>query len=168
MPRHSPMILALCSLSLLCAAACSHTKPVEPDHAQDSFWSEVHSAKQESNSEEQVASSKSMGGTLDRAEVVAFLDQGPAQMLSQVPVMPLLDGEDLLGYRLEAFFPGNPMFQDVDMQMGDVVVSVNGRRIVRPDDLFQVWEALRTAPYLQIDVIRDNTLRTLSWDIVDS
>ena len=44
-----------------------------------------------------------------------------------------------------AFFPGDTRFAGVDLQAGDVVTRVNGNPIERPEQLMEVWKALRTS-----------------------
>lgn len=160
--------LALVAWLALVVSGCQAANKPSPRSAaaEDTFWTAVHREKQAARHEE---TSKRTGGTLQRAELVGFLERGPAHLLGQVPVMPVLDAEQqLIGYRIEAFFPDSPVFHRVDIASGDVVTAVNGVRIERPEHLFELYEALRTAPRLQIDVMRDDTLRTLTWEIVDS
>lgn len=156
--------LTLMMMALLFATTgCGSTTSLEPP-VEDSFWTGVRTAKNEAA---EVKTPKVSGGTLERAEVNGFLENGPVYVLRNVPVTPLLDGEDLIGYQINDFFVDDVRFERVDLQRGDIITAVNQDRLLRPEDLFAVWESLRTAPRLQIDVIRENTLRTLTWEIVD-
>lgn len=161
--------LAIAATTFAClwlAAACQTTAHTpDPDIASDSFWSSVRQHNDEADRERRA---KVTGGVLSRGELVAFLERGPAHLLGQVPVMPVLDGEDLLGYEIKAFFPRSPVFHRVDIAAGDVVTAVNGNKMERPEHLFELYESLRSAPRLQIDVIRNNELRTLTWEIEDA
>lgn len=163
--------LALALVVLLAVGGCSassHTVPAggadQIEQVDDSFWTSVREEKQDDRGR---AGPKRMGGEIERQDLVSFLDRGPAHLLRSVPVKPVMDGRALLGYEVQAFFPNQPTFQRVDIEPGDMIVAVNGTRIERPTHLFEVYEALRTAPRLQVDAIRGDTLRTLTWEIVD-
>jgi len=151
-------------MALLAAATACGSPPALEAPVQDSFWSGVRTSKQAT---EVVEVPKVSGGTLQRSEVLDFLENGPATLLRSVPVTPVLEGDALVGYQIDDFFVNDSRFERIDLQRGDIVTAVNQDRLLRPEDLFAVWESLRAAPRLQIDVIRENTLRTLTWEIVD-
>jgi type II secretory pathway component PulC len=50
---------------------------------------------------------------------------------------------------------------------GDVVLSVNGRSIERPDAAHEVFQSLRSAPALVVRLVRDGKERTLTFEIAD-
>lgn len=166
MSTHLPPFTPLLLLLALLAAAC-HSNPnlKTPSPAEDSFWESVHGEK---HKDAPAPLQRVSRGTLARQDLIEFLDRGPAHLLAQVPVMPVLDdANELLGFRIEAFFPDAPDFHHVDLVRGDLVTAINGLRIERPEHLFDLYQDLRTAPRLQIDVIRKDTLRTLTWEIID-
>lgn len=107
-------------------------------------------------------------GEILRAELNAFLGQGPAFLLQQVPVKPILDGGDFVGFQVQSFFEGYSKLAQADIQVGDVIVAINTHRIIFPEDLFAVWEGLQGASHLQIDLIRGQTLHTRTWKIRDT
>jgi hypothetical protein len=106
-------------------------------------------------------------GTVRRAELVEVLDAHPGTFLRHVQTEPRLSGGRFAGWRLTAFYPGDPRFAGVDLQAGDVIVRVNGRSIERPDQLMVVWDGLRQASELVVELERDGRPRTLRWTIVD-
>lgn len=163
-------------LALGCTLACSSAKEStrasneSPAPAEDSFYDHIG----EKPANEGVATGGAVplddaerGGEIDRTALVSFLDLGPPALLRNVQVYPVLEGERFVGFEIQTFFPKHEQMKQIDLRKGDVVVSVNNVRIERPDDLFQVWEGLRTAPRLQVDFIRGTTLQTYTWEIVD-
>jgi len=104
---------------------------------------------------------------IHRAELEAFLNLGPAFLFRNVPVQPVLKGNTFVGYRIVAFFPGETRFAKVDLRGGDVILAINGQSVDRPEVFFEVWESLRQASALEIDVLRGQRRRTLRWAIVD-
>jgi type II secretory pathway component PulC len=94
------------------------------------------------------------------------LDAAPGRFLAHVDSEPVFRGNRFYGWRLVAFFPGDPRFAGVDLRPGDVVVKVNGRTFERPEELMEVWQSLRAARELVVDAERDGRSRTLRWPIV--
>ena len=143
------------TLLLLSAGCASAPLPTVEDSLQS----------QQQRVDEAPTLERSRGGEIEREKLNAFLDQGPAYLLQRVAVTPILEGERLVGYRIDSFFPNTPSMQRVDIVAGDVIIAVNQDPLERPDDFFAVWEGLRSAERLQVDVIRGNTLHTLNWEI---
>lgn len=104
-------------------------------------------------------------GTIARADVNSVLDRGPGVFLRGVDMQPTFEAKRFAGWQILSFYPDEPRFETVDLVPGDVVVGVNGRRIERPEQLIELWEQLRTAPAIEIDVLRDGEPRKLLYTI---
>jgi hypothetical protein len=104
-------------------------------------------------------------GVIDRTELVTVLDAAPGIFLQHVDSQPRFRGGRFVGWKLVAFFPGDPRFAGVDLRAGDVVTRVNGNPIERPEQLMQVWQSLRTSNELVVDVEREGKPVTLRWTI---
>ena len=92
-------------------------------------------------------------GTIERAHLIAVLDQGPGAFLRQLEVTPRMDGNRFVGWQLvQLIDPASPL-RGVDVMREDVLLAVNGKPISRPDQLQAVWDSLRTA----------NEVRALVW-----
>lgn len=77
----------------------------------------------------------------------------PAALLSQVQVVPVLEGGQLRGVRLG--YSGDPaLLAAAGLQPDDVIVSVNGMRIDSIERGMQVVETLRNAPSISVTVRR--------------
>ena len=77
----------------------------------------------------------------------------PAALLSQVQVVPVLEGGQLRGVRLG--YSGDPaLLAAAGLQPDDVIVAVNGMRIDSIERGMQVVETLRNAPSIAVTVRR--------------
>jgi len=103
-----------------------------------------------------------------RATLDAVLDAGPGAFLRGVQVDAELMDRRLRGWRIRRFWPGDPRFARVDLAPGDLVLSVNGRLIVRPEHLQRVWDSLHEANQLVVEVERAGSVYKLEYTIVDS
>jgi hypothetical protein len=92
-------------------------------------------------------------GTIERAHLIAVLDQGPGAFLRQLEVTPRMDGNRFVGWQLVQLLDPQSPLRDVDVVRDDVLLAVNGKPLTRPDQLQSVWDSLRTA----------NEVRALVW-----
>ena len=84
-------------------------------------------------------------GTIERAHLISILDQGPAMFLRQLEVTARMDGERFVGWELVQLLDQTGPLTQLDVVPGDVLLAVNGQPISRPDQLFTLWDSLRTA-----------------------
>jgi hypothetical protein len=106
-------------------------------------------------------------GSIDRAALDTVLDAGPAAFLAGLEVDADVDGNKFHGWRVVSFMPRDPRYAAVDIVPGDLVVRVNGRVIVRPEHFQEVWEGLRGAAKLIVEVSRGPERFLLEYAIVD-
>lgn len=104
-------------------------------------------------------------GTIARDRLLAVLDAGPPSFLRQVEVAPKMSGERFVGWELVQLVDrASPLF-DIDLAPGDVLLSVNGQQVSRPDQLQQLWDSLRTANALTAQLWRGADKLTLEFAI---
>jgi type II secretory pathway component PulC len=103
---------------------------------------------------------------IQRAALDEVLDAGLGAFLGRVTTAPSLDGNHFVVFQLVALRDAD-LFAGVDLQPGDVIMSVNGQSIERPDDAFTAWTGLRVASEITIAVLRDGQRRDLRFPIVD-
>jgi general secretion pathway protein C len=106
-------------------------------------------------------------GTIARAELDQVLNAGPGAFLQGVRVDPELDGGHFRGWRVRTFWPCDARYAHVDLVAGDVVVRVNGSSIERPETLMHVWDGLREATALDVELDRDGAPVHLRYAIAD-
>jgi len=105
--------------------------------------------------------------TLLRGEVNRTLDAAPGAFLRRITTEARLKQGRFAGWRIVAFSPRDQIFSDGPLKTGDVIVKVNGHSLERPDDLIELWQAMRSAPSLTVEVERNGILSTLRWTILD-
>ena len=106
------------------------------------------------------------GDAITRADLKAVLDAGPAQLLALVETRPRHRSGRFAGFEIMAFTSGAPPSCPA-LELGDVVTRINGRVIERPEHYFEVFQALRTAGELKIEIIRAGEPITLKYAIED-
>ena len=108
-------------------------------------------------------------GAVSREAVVRVLNDGPAMFLRVHDVAPVADGSTLIGWRLIRFFPAREAspLSDLDVVPGDVLLSVNGTFVERPEHLMSVWQGLYTAPEIRAVIARDRERIELHYRILD-
>ena len=107
-------------------------------------------------------------GSISRDELDRVLDAGPGAFLRGVVVDAEVVNRRLRGWRIRRFWPGDPRFARVDLLPGDLVLTVNGHLIVRPEHLQGVWDGLREAHRLTVEIERAGAIYELDYTIVDS
>lgn len=105
------------------------------------------------------------GRALSRAAVVEVVNQGLGAFLQRVELEPSLSEGRFQGFRIVGLRPES-YWQRVDLELGDVVTHVNGRSIERPDDAWEVFESLKQAPQLRVDLLRNGERHQLALEIV--
>lgn len=103
---------------------------------------------------------------IQRAALDEVLDAGLGAFLGRVTTSPSLDNGRFVGFRVVEL-RDRSLFDGVDLQPGDVVVSVNGQAIERPEQAFAAWTGLRVASEIAVALVRDGTRRDLRIPIVD-
>lgn len=100
-----------------------------------------------------------------RSEVLSVLDRGPADFLSSIDQDALVEGGQFHGWIFRGW--RDRRYAIANLHPGDIIVRISGRPIERPDQFQQVWEALRAAPELVVEVQREGRPLTLRWPIKD-
>ncbi len=95
-------------------------------------------------------------GTIYRSEVERATGRGPAHLLRQLGPEPFRDRGKFAGWTITRLFPDDPGLcgSECDLQAGDVIVSVNGNRMERPEQLSQLLEELPGSSELTVVRVR--------------
>ncbi len=89
---------------------------------------------------------------ISRLELDAILDAGPARFLQRVNRKAVLRGGKFLGWRIIGL---DPLLEGV-VGPGDILVRVNRRSMERPEVFFEVWQSLRRASELVLEILRED------------
>lgn len=109
-------------------------------------------------------------GHLPRAAVLATLSQGLGAFLGQLDTEPVLVSGRFRGWRIVRLAekdPQKPFWKGVDLGPGDIVTSVNGRPIERPEQALTAFQSLAMDPQLRVAYERNGKRRELVYLIDD-
>jgi hypothetical protein len=105
-------------------------------------------------------------GVLKRSAVVRVVDAGIGQWLAGgAEVQRKIVKTKFQGWEIRRLYPGDPCYKEVDLRPQDVVTALNGKSVERPEQAFDVLTALRTAPALTVDYLRDGQPKKLTFPI---
>jgi S1-C subfamily serine protease len=107
-------------------------------------------------------------GVLKRSAVVRVADAGIGQWLAGgAEVQRKIAKMKFQGWEIRRLYPGDPCYQMVDLRPMDVVTALNGKSVERPEQAFEVLTALRTAPELVVEYLREGQPKKLTFPIVN-
>jgi type II secretory pathway component PulC len=107
------------------------------------------------------------GRAIRRSALVRAVDAGLGFWLRGVEVAPHRVGGRFGGWRVRKIHAGDPCFALVDIRPGDIVVRVNRRTLERPEEAHALWESLRAAPAVTVELVREGERRTLTLPVAD-
>jgi len=100
---------------------------------------------------------------IDQAEVENALTN-INQLLTQIRVVPNFQDGQADGFRVFAIKPES-IFAKVGLQNGDIIRSINNQDITSPERAFQVFQELRNARNLSVEISRKGQTQSLSYEI---
>ncbi len=119
----------------------------------------------------------SQGGTRDarppatiyRSEIDHALARGPGYLLYELGPEPFRASGRFVGWEITRVFPEEPGLcaPGCDLQVGDVILSVNGDRLETPQALSNMIDALPSMDTLVIKSLRDQRRRVASYALRD-
>lgn len=106
-------------------------------------------------------------GTIERAVLTATLDAQPGELLQCFEVAAVENDGKFAGWRLVRFIRRcGDRFNGIDLAVGDVLVSVNGRVLVKPTDLADLWQELYKADVIVAELRRGADPFILRFNVV--
>jgi len=100
-------------------------------------------------------------GEIPRADLERVLEAGPGRLLARVEVKASVTRGRFIGWEVVR----NP-WAEVDLLAGDVILSVNGRTLEHPLELKVLWDDLRKANAIAVEVERKGEKLHLEFTIV--
>jgi hypothetical protein len=100
-------------------------------------------------------------GAIARADLERVLSEGPGRLLRRVQVKANVTGKRFNGWEVVRV-----PWPEVDLVAGDVVLTVNGRTCEHPLELKVLWDDLRKANAIAVEVDRKGEKFSLTFDIV--
>jgi general secretion pathway protein C len=87
-----------------------------------------------------------------------------SQILTQIRAIPNIQNGKTNGFALSEIEPGS-VFDEMGLEEGDVLRSVNGQPMTDPAMAMQMMSQLRNASQISIQVLRDGQPTTLTYQI---
>lgn len=106
-----------------------------------------------------------VAGEIDKAAFTATLAQGPQRFIAGLQVRPVMEGRTFRGFELIATRPDSPLAGSMNVRSGDVIVSVNGIPVERPDQFMKAWEGLAKAAHIDVKLRRAGNQMVYRWTI---
>ncbi len=100
---------------------------------------------------------------IDRSEVDSALDN-MNQLFTQMRAVPHFEGGKSTGFRLFAIRQ-NSLFDQIGLRNGDIIQSINGTEINDPSKALAMFQDLRNAQQLTIELKRNNAPKTLNYTL---
>jgi S1-C subfamily serine protease len=104
---------------------------------------------------------------LRRSEIMPVLSAGFPVFLSRIEVKPAFANGRFRGWTIVALHWEGSAMASADLQPGDVVTSVNGRPIERPEQGQACFQSLAVASELRVSYERGTEKRQLVYPIDD-
>ena len=158
----------LIAVAFLVGSACAPKVNLnEPSPFDEDDPRAGHSQKFEAQASAPVTTGRSRGGDLERSALEAILDQGPGTFLRGVEITAQFHNDRFTGWKVVQFMPSEHRFDPYDLVPGDIVKTVNGHQISRPNHLHDLWEELRETSTIVVALERDGAPFELQFDVVD-
>jgi hypothetical protein len=106
-------------------------------------------------------------GVIERRVLDAELSAGIGRFLRQVRTEPAFSKGRFLGWRVLELFPKRSDIRVQVLRPGDTVLRVNGRAVERPEEFKVVWDSLKEAHELVLDIVREGHSSRLHYAIAD-
>ena len=100
--------------------------------------------------------------SIRKNDLLRILAEGPGAILRRLRLSPHREKSRFIGYRIGAV-PQNVPFLVHGPQVGDVLLRVNGMRVLMPKDLVVLWKHLRESAQIEVDLLRGQ--KAVRWTI---
>lgn len=107
-------------------------------------------------------------GIILRSELNRVAAKPPAVLLQHLMPVAYRPSGRFEGWTIQQVFPREPaLCGQCDLHAGDIIVSVNGNRLERPEHLTSLLEALPDISVLEVDRIREGQRQQVQYRIVE-
>ena len=103
--------------------------------------------------------------TLTRLEFSQVMAKGPQRFIATMHLDPHSVKGRFVGWRIGGFAPNSGFVNSQSILVGDIIVSVNGEPLERPEQFMRAWEVVRNASTVTVKLIRGKTRMVYRWTI---
>jgi len=104
--------------------------------------------------------------SISREALLRILAEGPGAILRQLRLTPHRNKDQFIGYRLGAV-PPELSAAAKKPQVGDILLRVNGMRVLMPSDLMVLWKHLQEATRIEMELSREQAPYRWSLSVID-
>ena len=90
--------------------------------------------------------------------------ESPACMMRQARIVPYMQDGKVTGFKLFAIRP-NTLYSKLGLKNGDVILKVNGVAMTSPESALQVYQGVKDAKTVSMDIVRRGKPKTLKFEI---
>jgi general secretion pathway protein C len=88
-----------------------------------------------------------------------------SKLATQARIVPAFEGGEAVGFKLFSIRPGS-LYSKIGVQNGDVIKRINGYELNSPDKALEVYQKLKDAKEISLDLKRRGKPMSLSYNIV--
>jgi type II secretory pathway component PulC len=103
---------------------------------------------------------------IQRTTLTKVLSRGPGRFFERMPVTPYKAAGRFVGFQIVAVY-GQVAPHPNGIHVGDVVTAVNGKPVRTPGQFMAVWNGMKKAGVLQVDLVRGQQLLRIDYKIVE-
>lgn len=144
---------ALLASLLTGSVALAEHAPVEASSLLVRAWGQAGSVEHVRSPDTSLADDID-GGTIPRWRMQAELNRGIGRFLREVHVHRVLSHGHFVGWKLLSLFASRAEVRVQGVKTGDVLLRVNGASVERPEAFKAVWDGLRSADEITLDIER--------------
>lgn len=171
-------------LALVCAPGCRGGEAESPDPTAGESIADPDDAANPSDSSDSSDPSEAQAEretppprpeeprpptSIYRSELVRATSFGPAYLLRELGPEPFRHRGTFMGWEITRVFPSDPGLcaPGCDLEVGDVVLSVNGSKLETPQQLSDALDAVADASKLEVVTLRGEKRRQVTYSIVE-
>jgi len=106
---------------------------------------------------------QAMHRKMNRNRIQKQLQDFPA-LLSQARVVPHISNGKPAGFTISDIVPGS-LYQQAGLLNGDIILSVNGKRITGVRQAMSMYQTLQSAAAIDLELVRAGQVRQIHYDI---
>jgi type II secretory pathway component PulC len=103
---------------------------------------------------------------IQRVKLNQVLSRGPGRFFQRMPILPYKKAGRFVGFQIVALY-GQAAPHPNGLHVGDVVTAVIGKAVTTPDQFMKVWQTMRKAQTLSIELVRNDRPLRIDYPIVE-
>lgn len=144
------------------SAVAAATEPNPAEDAAEPVPSEAAPARDRTLQPELASGAPAYVGALDRKGLVAVIDQGLGRVLARLRLSPAMRNGRFVGFRVAQI---DPAWAAAGIEVGDVLLRLNGQPIERPEQAQEAFDSLRVASEVALELMRGEEKRSLRYRV---